>query len=103
MATGARWFFAGPAALTGLAKGEAESRGLKYTARSTSPEDVGSDHASFLNAGIPAIFIHRYTRTLADDPHYHTAEDKSKYVQATLMAEAGEMGLGMIEELLASP
>ncbi|MDP2675509.1 MAG: M28 family metallopeptidase [Dehalococcoidia bacterium] len=101
--TGGQWFLAGLAALTDVAKGEAERRGLKYTARSTSPEDVGSDHASFLNAGIPAIFIHRYTRTLADDPHYHTAEDKSKYVQATLMAEAGEMGLGMIEELLASP
>ena len=101
--TGGRWFLAGPAALTDVAKGEAERQGLKYTARSTSPEEVGSDHASFLNAGIPAIFIHRYTRTLADDPHYHTAEDKSKYVQATLMAEAGEMGLGMIEELLASP
>jgi aminopeptidase YwaD len=101
--TGDQWFLAGPPALTDVAKGQAERRELKYTARSSSPEDVGSDHRSFLNADIPAIFIHRYTRTLADDPHYHTAEDKSKYVQATLMAEIGEMGLGMIEELLASP
>jgi len=100
--TGAQWFLAGPSELSDVAKKEADERALKYTVSTASPEQLGSDHASFLNAGIPAIFIHSYTRTLADDPHYHTAEDKSKYVQATLMAEAGEMGLGMIESMLAS-
>jgi len=100
--TGAQWFLAGPSELSDLAKKEADERALKHTVSTASPEQLGSDHASFLNAGIPAIFIHSYTRTLADDPHYHTAEDKSKYVQATLMAEAGEMGLGMIESMLAS-
>jgi Zn-dependent M28 family amino/carboxypeptidase len=99
--TGAQWFLAGPAELSDVAKNEADERRLKYTVSTTSPEELGSDHASFLNAGIPAIFIHRYTRTLADDPHYHTAEDKSKYVQATEMAQAGEIGLGIIEDLLA--
>jgi len=99
--TGAQWFLAGPAELSDVAKKEADERRLKYTVSTTSPEELGSDHASFLNAGIPAIFIHKYTQALADDPHYHTAEDKSKYVQATQMAEAGEMGLGIIEDLLA--
>ena len=99
--TGAQWFLAGPAELSDVAKKEAAERRLKYTVSTTSPDQLGSDHASFLNAGIPAIFIHRYTRTLADDPHYHTAEDKSKYVRATQMAEAGEMGLGIIGGLLA--
>jgi aminopeptidase YwaD len=102
VATGSQWFLAGPPQLTDVAKKEADERGLKYTASSASPADLGSDHASFLNAGIAAIFIHRYTRTLADDPHYHTSEDKAKYVQATLMAEIGEVGLSMIETLLAS-
>jgi aminopeptidase YwaD len=100
--TGGQWFLAGSDALTGVAKAEADERGLKYTASSNNPSDLGSDHASFLNAGLPAIFIHRYTNSLADDPHYHTSEDKAKYVQATLMAEIGEAGLGMIEALLAS-
>jgi len=100
--TGAQWFLAGPSGLSDLAEKEADERGLKSTVSTSSPEQLGSDHASFLNASIPAIFIHSYTRTLADDPHYHTAEDKPKYVQATLMAEAGEIGLGMIESMLAS-
>jgi len=100
VATGGQWYFGGPAELTEVAATEAEERGLKYTARA-GDEVVGSDHASFLNAGVPAMFIHRYTRTLADDPNYHTSEDKAEYVQATAMAEIGEAGLGMIEALLA--
>jgi aminopeptidase YwaD len=100
--TGSQWFLAGPPELSDLAKGLADGRGLEYTASTTSPEQLGSDHASFLNAGIPAIFIHRYTQTLADDPHYHTSEDKAEYVQATPLAEMGEVGLAMIQTLLAS-
>ena len=100
--TGSQWFLAGPAELSNLAKKLADERGLKSRASTDSPEQLGSDHASFLNAGIPAIFIHRYTLTLADDPHYHTSEDKAEYVQATPLADIGEVALAMIQALLAS-
>jgi aminopeptidase YwaD len=55
-----------------------------------------SDQASFLNAGIPAIFFHR-----SDDPRYHTAGDRAEYVDADHLAAAGQLALALLERIAA--
>jgi aminopeptidase YwaD len=99
VSVGTRWLLTGSPSLEQLAAGEAETDGLDY---SVARSDIGgSDHASFLAAGIPAVFLHSYTKTVADDPNYHTANDIADNVRATRMAEAGRLGLDMIDALLA--
>jgi aminopeptidase YwaD len=56
-----------------------------------------SDQAAFLDAGIPAIFFHR-----SDDPRYHSAEDRSGYVDADSLALAGRLALELLERIAAS-
>jgi aminopeptidase YwaD len=56
-----------------------------------------SDHASFLNAGIPALFFYR-----SDDPNYHTANDQATYVDGAHLEFAGRLALAVltsVEEL----
>lgn len=97
---GARWFLGGSLSMTDLAATEADERGLDYIV-DRSPS-IGSDHASFTNAGIPAIFFHSLFEFVGDDPDYHTAEDRAEHVQPTRMAEIGDLGLAMIDILLAA-
>jgi Zn-dependent M28 family amino/carboxypeptidase len=99
---GAQWLLAGSPSLTAVASAEADERGLDYVLGSSPPTELGSDHASFMNAGIPAIFFHGFFSVIADDPHYHTAEDQAQHVQPTRMAEIAEVGLAVIDVLLAS-
>jgi aminopeptidase YwaD len=56
-----------------------------------------SDQASFLDAGIPAIFFHR-----SDDPRYHTADDRAEYVDADHLASAGRLALALLDRIAAS-
>jgi aminopeptidase YwaD len=92
---GADWLLAGSAALSDLAAEEADGLGLAYQISTNLPADLGSDHASFLQAGIPAIIFHRL-----GDPHYHTAEDAAEFVQKNRLAEIGALGLAVIEALI---
>lgn len=98
---GTRWLLIGSSSLTDLAADEAEARGLDYAVNNSSALG-GSDHASFLNADIPAVFFHSFFSTVADDPDYHTAGDQIDNVRATRMAEIGEAGLALIDTLLGS-
>jgi aminopeptidase YwaD len=60
---------------------------------------MGSDHSSFLAVGIPSLFVYR-----SDDPHYHTAEDRSEYVSAAHLGVAGRVVLGLLDDLaVANP
>jgi aminopeptidase YwaD len=53
-----------------------------------------SDHASFLDAGIPAVFF------LADDfSRIHTAEDRLQFVQPELMGNSTALALGLLDIL----
>lgn len=97
---GTQWLLTGSPSITGLATAEADERGLDYVVE-TSPS-VGSDHASFTNAGIPAVFFHSFFAAVADDPRYHTAEDRAEHVQADRMAEIADLGLAVIDILLGS-
>jgi aminopeptidase YwaD len=51
----------------------------------------GSDHASFLDAGIPALFLYR-----PDDPNYHAPTDKTEFVKPELLESAGLIAEMMI-------
>ena len=53
-----------------------------------------SDHASFLDAGIPAIMFHRW-----EDPLLHTPQDVADRVRTELLEQAARMGLALLEAL----
>ena len=53
-----------------------------------------SDHASFLRAGIPAIFLYR-----AEDPNYHSPADRTEYVDPANLDHAGRLALGVLDAL----
>jgi hypothetical protein len=98
VSVGRRWLWIGSPGLTDIAAAEAEERGLDYIVDSA---PGGSDHSSFIAAGIPALFLHSFTSVIADDPNYHTAGDRAENVRATTMKEAGDVGLAVIETLLS--
>jgi aminopeptidase YwaD len=49
---------------------------------------LSADHLSFIDAGIPAIFIHRF-----EDPHYHSELDRAEFVEPQLLEEAAKLAL----------
>jgi aminopeptidase YwaD len=53
-----------------------------------------SDQNSFLDAGIPAVLLHRF-----DDPRYHTADDQAQFVNPQLLEQAAEMALLALRQL----
>lgn len=99
---GTRWLFGGSQSVSEVMATQAEARDIDFVAQGFESGGAGSDHASFINAGIPAVFVHSFTNFVADDPNYHTANDISDNVRATTMAEIGEVGLAAIEALLAA-
>jgi aminopeptidase YwaD len=97
LAVGTDWPFVGTASLTGLASQVADSLGIPGRA-SAEPPGVGSDHASFIELGIPAILFNCFC-----DEHYHTALDQFQFIQPERLSQAGDIGLGMVEALRPSP
>ncbi|MGI5836636.1 MAG: M20/M25/M40 family metallo-hydrolase, partial [Chloroflexota bacterium] len=68
---------------------------LGYEAREMALKlGMSSDHASFLDAQIPAVFIHR-----VDDPYYHTKQDAVDNIAAEHLEAAGKIAYYLIEEL----
>jgi Zn-dependent M28 family amino/carboxypeptidase len=54
----------------------------------------GSDHASFMRAGIPALFVYR-----SNDPNYHSPNDQARYVDPANLQIAGQLVLDVVEAL----
>lgn len=54
----------------------------------------GSDHAPFIQAGIPAVFIHLQT-----DPNYHTAEDRAVHIKPASLEQAGRIAVELVNRL----
>ncbi|HZO32268.1 MAG TPA: M28 family metallopeptidase [Chloroflexota bacterium] len=54
----------------------------------------GSDHASFLRAGIPGLFIHR-----TSDPNYHSPNDRAHYIDPANLQVAGQLALDVVASL----
>jgi len=91
---GAEWQLMGSPSLVEKIDQEAAPLGLDPVP--TGPR-LSSDHVSFIDAGIPAIFIHRF-----EDPHYHTESDRAEFVEPQLLQEAAKLALLALAEL-ASP
>ncbi|MDO8617229.1 MAG: M28 family metallopeptidase [Dehalococcoidia bacterium] len=98
LAVGGSWPLSGSREIVDAAAAEAQQLGLDYSTESGPPAGTGSDHASFIDAGIPAILFNCFC-----DEHYHTAEDRFEFVQEGRLAEAGALGLGVIARLLGAP
>ncbi len=91
---GAEWQLMGSPSLVEKIDQEAAALGLDPLP--TGPH-LSGDHVSFMDAGIPAIFIHRF-----EDPHYHTESDRAEFVEPQLLEEAAKLALLALAEL-ASP
>lgn len=94
LGVGEVWPMVGTESLVSLAVEKAQAIGVDAYAGEL-PTNVGSDHASFINAGVPGILFNCFC-----DPNYHTSSDRYEYVQADRLKAAGEIGLAMVEELL---
>lgn len=55
-----------------------------------------SDHASFMRAGIPAVFLYR-----SEDPNYHSPNDLAAWVDPAHLQFAGQLALGILDALEA--
>jgi len=55
---------------------------------------LSSDHASFIEGGIPALMFHRW-----EDNLLHTPQDVSNRVSADYLEEAARMGVAMLQQL----
>jgi aminopeptidase YwaD len=97
LSVGDRWPFIGAPELTDIVSQEAAEIGVQPRILPGLPEDLGSDHFNFAQRGVPSIIFNCFC-----DPNYHTSDDKFEFVQESRLGQAGLIGLGMIEQLLAS-
>jgi len=95
LAVGTGWPLSGSTALVDLAGEVAE--GLEIPYRLSPSETGGSDHAAFLDAGVPALIFNCFC-----DSNYHTAADSVDFLERQRIEEAGALGLGLIETLLGT-
>ena len=94
LAVGSGWPLSGSTALVDLAGEVAESLDIPY--RLSTSESGGSDHASFIEAGVPAVIFNCFC-----DPNYHTLSDRFESLEQERIEKAVALGLGLIEALLA--
>jgi aminopeptidase YwaD len=94
LAVGEGWPLVGDTAVVNAAGEEAEKIGMLYQLGSL-PAGVGSDHAPFQEAGIPAIMLNCFC-----DPNYHTAQDRVEFLKTERVGLAGALGVGLVERLL---
>ncbi len=96
LGVGAGWPLGGSTALVDLAGEVAEGLDIPYNL-STSDPGFGSDHAPFIEAGVPAVIFNCFC-----DSNYHTAADALDNLERQRIEEAGALGLGLLEALLAA-
>ena len=90
---GDQWRFGGSDDLVQLALGAAGDLGARALPLRGALAGA-SDHASFLGAGIPAVFLYR-----VEDPNYHTAGDRPELVDADALGQAGKIALAILDAL----
>lgn len=96
LAVGNEWPLVGSPEITDLAAANADRLGIPYTIEPALPENVGSDHVNFIGAGVPSIIFNCFC-----DEHYHSARDTFEFVLPERLSQAGQIGLGIIDGLLA--
>lgn len=95
LGVGDAWPLVGSPQLVQVAGDVAQQMGLNYTRETSEPLNIGSDHASFINVGVPAVLFNCFC-----DEHYHSAQDQFHYVQESRLAQTGALGLGTLQKLL---
>ena len=95
LAVGTSWPLVGSTALVDLAGEVAEELAIPYDVSPSEPS--GSDHAPFIEAGVPAMIFNCFC-----DSNYHTASDRFDFLERQRLEEAGALGLGLLEALLAA-
>ncbi len=95
LAVGSGWPMSGSTSLVSLAGKVAEGLGIPFDISTSEPG--GSDHAPFIEAGVPALLLNCFC-----DSNYHTASDRLDFLERQRFEEAGALGLGLIEALLAA-
>lgn len=95
---GDRWLLIGSPALVAQAAEGARKLGIETEAGSL-PTGFGSDHQSFLAVGVPVVFITIVDRQ-GSYPDIHTPQDTASIVQPRLLAQAAQMGLLVLQQLL---
>ena len=95
LAVGTGWPLGGSAALVELAGEVAEELAIPHTV--TPSESGGSDHGPFIDAGVPSVIFNCFC-----DENYHTAADRFEPLERKRLAEAGALGLGLLEVLLGA-
>ncbi|MCH8051934.1 MAG: M20/M25/M40 family metallo-hydrolase [Chloroflexi bacterium] len=95
LAVGTSWPLVGSTALVDLAGEVAEELAIPYDVSPSEPG--GSDHAPFIEAGVPAVIFNCFC-----DSNYHTASDRFDFLERQRLEEAGALGLGLLEALLAA-
>ena len=94
---GARFLVGGSPDIAELAARKAEEEGVTLFVGNL-PSNASSDHASFIEIGIPAIIFYRF-----GGPPIHTPADTASVVEAELLEETGKVGLATITDLLSDP
>jgi aminopeptidase YwaD len=87
------WLLIGNADLQQRTATLASSMGIQV-ARGQLGNNTSSDHASFIQAGIPALMFYRLNDSLL-----HTPQDVSSRVQPELLEQAARLGVSVIESL----
>ncbi len=95
LAVGSGWPMSGSTSLVRLAGEVAEGLGIPFDISTSEPG--GSDHAPFIEASIPALILNCFC-----DSNYHTAADRLDFLERQRFEEAGALGLGLLEALLAA-
>jgi aminopeptidase YwaD len=88
------WQLIGSASLQDKGAGLASALGIPVVRSNSAGTGAGSDHASFINAGIPALFLHR-----TQDVEWHQPGDRAGRVQPQHLETAARLGLALIESL----
>jgi aminopeptidase YwaD len=90
---GTAWRFGGTDDLVQRAIGAANDIGQRAVPL-RGPLSGASDHASFLERGIPAVFLYR-----TEDPNYHTANDRAELVDPDALTQAGTIAVKILDSL----
>jgi aminopeptidase YwaD len=96
LAVGDGWPFLGSRQVVDIASAEADKLGIPHTTQASLPGGAGSDHGSFIDAGIPAMIFN----CLCDD-NWHTAGDTFENIEEVRLGEAGAIGMGTAKTILA--
>ena len=90
------WLLIGNSELQQRGVSLAGSLGIENVKPGSLPSNTGSDHATFIAAGIPALMVYRTTDNLL-----HTPQDLTARVRPELLEQAGRFGVALLESLNA--